>query len=249
MARRPRVTSISMGETVRTLVIENAEGRAAGIREPVAAAGGREILVRAYLGEAPPDFSDFDAVIISGGPMGVYEMDRPPHEFLQAVADFTAIAIARGRPVLGICLGHQLVAHVTGGRVEPSPECAEAGWSEITQTDEARSDPLFREVPLSFWSFQHHYDAVTALPPDATRLASTPACAVQAFRWGAGPVWGVQFHPEISPERAQRFLEERRARLEARGIDVDAAARQGFAVPQAPRRQVLQNFIRACVTA
>ncbi|MFZ5366322.1 MAG: type 1 glutamine amidotransferase [Patescibacteria group bacterium] len=234
-----------MKEQIRTLIIENAERRAEGIKELIKPAGGRGEISRVHLGEEVPSNSDFEAVIISGGSMGVYEMHLPQYDYLKKEADFIADMIAKDKAVLGICLGHQLLAHILGGEVKLSAENSEIGWSKIVLNSNGKADPLFSNMPDEFWSFQYHKDQVTLLPKNAINLAQSPLCEVQAFRYSTNPVWGIQFHPEISPEKARKILESRREELEKRGVDIFLAIRQGFSVSHGPRKQIFFNFINA----
>jgi len=157
----------------------------------IEAAGGAHRIVPAYA--APlPDPASFSGAIVLGGAMGVHEGERFP--YLADVQRFMTRALHLGTPLLGICLGGQLLAHVAGGTVTPVSPYGEKGIDHVTLTDEGRADPLFAGVPAVFTTFQWHQDSFLP-PPGGVLLASSAACPWQAFR--CGNAYGVQFHPEV----------------------------------------------------
>lgn len=134
---------------------------------------------------------DASGVIVLGGPMGVYEADRHPR--LRAEMDLLAAAVARKVPVLGICLGSQLLAAALGARVYPG-ERKELGWFDVTLSAAAADDALFQQAPTPFPALHWHGD-VFELPRGATHLASSVLTVNQAFSYG-GTAWGLLFHLE-----------------------------------------------------
>src|SRR4029077_15875218 len=131
-------------------------------------------------GEAPPrDLQNVGGLIVLGGPMAVYEAER--HPFLKTESGLVERALTAGRPVLGICLGAQLIASVLGARVYAG-ERREVGWAPVELTDDGRDDPLFAGLDDSLTVFHFHGDTYE-LPPDAANLASSPMYEQQAFRW------------------------------------------------------------------
>jgi len=132
-----------------------------------------------------------DAVIVLGGTMGAH--DEALHPFLRSLKEFLARRLIAGTPLLGICLGGQLLASLAGGVV--SSKCrGEQGLVEVSLTSSGLSDPLFSGIGQRFEAFQWHNDSFS-IPSVALHLAASDACPGQAFR--AGNAWGLQFHPEV----------------------------------------------------
>jgi GMP synthase-like glutamine amidotransferase len=134
-------------------------------------------------------------------------------------------ALDQARPVLGICLGGQLLAQVVGGTVKADTGIPENGSTPIHMRPEAHGDPLFRDLPVTVPAIEHHEDAITALPAGAVWLASSQRCPYQAFRYGPS-AWGVQFHPEVT---ADRILEWNADKLRQQGFDPEELYRQALA--------------------
>src|SRR5207253_7374983 len=155
-------------------------------------------------GEAPPrDLTNVGGLIVLGGPMAVYEAER--HPFLRIEAGLVERALTAGRPVLGICLGAQLIASVLGARVYAGDR-REVGWAPITLTDDGRNDPVFGLMEPTLTVFHLHGDTYE-LPPDARNLARSALYEQQAFRWG-DLVYGLQFHLEFTDTMIQRLATE-----------------------------------------
>ena len=144
-------------------------------------------------GAAEPDPARYDGLIFMGGAMSVN--DGLPH--LEREARWIAQAVEAGRPVLGVCLGAQLIAKAMGARVYRNP-VKEIGWFEIEVTGEGAADPLFAGVGPRETVFQWHGETFD-LPPGARWLASSTACCHQAFRIGSS-AYALQFHLEVTPE-------------------------------------------------
>jgi GMP synthase-like glutamine amidotransferase len=158
---------------------------------------GAELDLRALPTDAlPADLDGYQGVVCLGGGMGAE--DDAEHPWLADVRRLLAKAAARQRPTLGICLGAQLLAVATGGRVEVGRDGPEVGPQLVAKKDAAWTDPLFADLPLMQDVLQFHTDAITRLPPGAELLASAPRYAHQAFRLNRC-VYGVQFHIETTP--------------------------------------------------
>jgi GMP synthase-like glutamine amidotransferase len=154
-----------------------------------------------YEGESLPAVSDFDWLVILGGVMNVYEHDR--HPWLVPEKEFIAEAIERGKIVLGVCLGAQLISDVLGGKVTRNAE-REIGWFPVWLTRENNGSSLFRGFPERFTPFHWHGDRFS-IPPGAVHLAGSEACDNQAFQFG-DRVLGIQFHLDYTPEGIETMI-------------------------------------------
>ncbi|MCH9276261.1 type 1 glutamine amidotransferase [Bifidobacterium amazonense] len=147
-------------------------------------------------GDGLPDSLDgYAALVVLGGAPLPYEDDKFP--WLPATRALTREALDRHIPMLGICLGGQLLAYVGGGTVEHRKFKPEHGITPITLDAAAADDPLFSVLPATFPMTENHVDHITSLPDEAVLLAHSDRSPVQGFRLGPN-AWGLQFHPEIS---------------------------------------------------
>ncbi|MBD3765833.1 MAG: type 1 glutamine amidotransferase [Rhodobacterales bacterium] len=147
-------------------------------------------ICRPFAGQPLPAGVQGDALVVFGGEQSA--LDDARHPCLPGLAALMRACHAAGRPVLGICLGSQILARAFGGENRLGV-ALEFGWTPITRTAAGRTDPLFSALPDRFPIFQWHSDTFT-LPPGAVHLA-TGAVPAQAFRLGAR-TWGTQFHFE-----------------------------------------------------
>ena len=171
-------------------------------------------VVNVSVGELPPEPADYAGVIVTGSPAMV--SDRQP--WSEASAVWLRKVVEQGRPVLGVCYGHQLLAHAFGGRVDYHPAGREIGCHEVRLSRVAASDALFRDMPTRFMAHLTHRQSVLELPRDAIHLGSSDHDVNQAFRIGER-AWGVQFHPEFSVEVMQAYLDAQQEALQAEGLD------------------------------
>ena len=170
-------------------------------------------------GSAPPrEIAEYDAVLTFGGAMHADQEDR--HPWLRFERDFLAAMLDDGMPILAVCLGCQLLAEAAGGSARRTSE-PEIGWHEVAVTEEAASDPVIGALAPRFTAFQwHSYEAVP--PEGATVLARSPVCS-QAYRIGER-AWGIQFHAEVTPADASKWIADYRSDEDAIRIGVDAEA-------------------------
>lgn len=149
-----------------------------------------------------PILEQTDWLIVMGGPMGVY--DEAVYPFLKDEKEFIRQAIEKGKTVIGICLGSQLIAEVLGAKVYPNKQ-KEIGWMNVKLTNEARSLQLFNGFDDEFSVFQWHGDTYD-LPRESTHLIRSEVCQHQAFLF-KNKVLGLQFHFEVTPESLRGMVE------------------------------------------
>lgn len=146
-------------------------------------------------GETIPDLDNYDALWVMGGPMDVWEEDRYTWLIPEKVAIFDAV-MKRNMPYLGLCLGHQLLGEVAGGKCDKMPE-AEVGVMDISLTLHGAEDALLKGFDSVHKAVQWHGVEVSEAPVGSRILASTDACPVQALRVG-DRAWGIQYHVEVT---------------------------------------------------
>jgi len=154
-----------------------------------------------YRGDAVPRADQMDALIVMGGPMGANDDDRLP--WMKAEKACIASAIALRKPVLGICLGAQLIAAVLGARVYAN-RYREIGWMPVARCPETDGPDWSACLPEHFMAFHWHGDTFD-LPAGAAHLASSAACRHQAFAYG-DTVLGLQFHFESTRESIEALI-------------------------------------------
>jgi GMP synthase (glutamine-hydrolysing) len=164
------------------------------------------------------DARDFAAIIPMGGNAHVWEADLAPALASERV--LLREAVDADVPTFGICLGGQLVASALGGEVRAG-EAPEIGWLEITPTEAARDDPVFSVLGQPAGVYQWHNDVLDP-PPGARVLASSEAAPNQAFRVDGTDAWGIQFHPETTPELWELWIARHPTEVEEAGVDVEA---------------------------
>ena len=168
--------------------------------------GGAELDVRLPPGDELPESLDgYQGFVVLGG--GMSARDDAVHPWLAQVRKLLANAAGHGFPTLAVCLGAQLLAVATGGRVQPGSKGPEIGPGLVSKKDVAWTDPLFADLPLMQDVVQFHTDSIDPLPPGAELVASAPRYTNQAFRMNRR-VYGIQFHIETTPEIVQEWAKE-----------------------------------------
>jgi GMP synthase-like glutamine amidotransferase len=152
-------------------------------------------------GNSLPDPTPFHLLILMGGPMSVN--DNNLHPFLEQEKHFVRQWINKRNPIVGICLGAQLIAHVLGGRVYKGPQ-EEIGWYDVVLTEEGKRDPCLKSFPMLFPVFQWHGETFD-LPDNTVPLATAHDYPHQAFRFG-DLTYAFQFHFEVTKHIVQMWL-------------------------------------------
>ncbi|QDU64965.1 type 1 glutamine amidotransferase [Engelhardtia mirabilis] len=181
--------------------------------------GGRaaEVARVARTGTAPIDATSYAGILITGSSASLLE----PPVWVQSAAELMRSAAANDVPVLGLCFGHQLLAHALLGpdRVVLA-EVPELGFVEIERRGGAL-DPILEGFDRRFTAFESHRDEVRPRGDEVEILAANAACAVQAFRIPGQPLWGVQFHPEMGQDEIRALIRQRAAQDTSGRFDAD----------------------------
>ena len=154
-------------------------------------------------GDSIPDLTPYDLMLVMGGPQDVWQEAEHPW-LVEEKAAIRQFVLEMQRPFLGVCLGHQLLASALGGSVAIA-ETPEVGVMEVELTSAGRADPLFRGMSSPMTVLQWHGAEVLELPEEATVLARSADCEVQAFRYGAR-AYGLQYHVEITGETVDEWV-------------------------------------------
>ena len=179
-----------------------------------------------------PGTEALDGIIVMGGPQSVYA--QATHPFLKPELAFLTRVVAEGLPVLGVCLGAQLLAAVLGASVTKAPQ-KEIGWYPVMREPGADGDPLFEPFGSTETVFQWHGDTF-ALPKGAVRLAGSPVCPEQGFRY-QDRIYGLQFHLEVTEAIVRAWMRTPVNRAELKSL-------RGIIDPLAVRRQSPQHVVR-----
>ena len=193
------------------------------------------VVWRALHEPAPAHILGFAGVIISGSAACV----TAPEPWMDGLTDLILDASVSGVPVLGVCFGHQMVAHALFGEAAVRKSATpEIGWTDISVTGD---DPLMAGLEGGFNTFESHFDEVVAAPGMAV-FAASDRCAVQAYRVVGKPIWGVQFHAEMTEEEAVELAIRRITGRPDLGFDLEAKlAESRDSTPLA--RRIIENFL------
>ena len=189
---------------MKVLAVVHDDAVRSGVFADPIAAGGHELEEWSIARERSPSrpLEAYDAAIVFGGSMHADQDEA--HPWLREEKQLLRRFLDSRTPVLGVCLGGQLVAHAAGAWVGRARQ-PEIGWHEVELTPAAAADPLFARLPRRFEALQWHYYAFE-VPAGAVELARSPVCS-QAFRLGE-LAWGVQFHPEVTLAMVEQWLKE-----------------------------------------
>ena len=188
------------------------------VADALGARGIDVVVTRGDLGEKVPGHLEAElGLLVMGGPMGVYEVEQ--HPFLRDELRLIEYALREEIPVLGICLGSQLLAATLGARVAPGPR-KEIGWFDVIRSEASANDPLFGRTPPRFRALHWHGD-VFELPRGAVSLARSELTEHQAFRWGER-AHGLLFHLEAGHAQVAAMAEEFGEELRDTGVDAAA---------------------------
>jgi len=211
----------------------------------VAAMGLQEgdyLIVDVQNGESLPSPKDFTGCAITGSHDMVTDENLP---WIKHAAQWVRDAIEK-LPIIGICFGHQLIAHALGGKADFHPKGPEIGTMLIRLTEAAGQDPLFSQLPSSFPGHTTHYQCVRQLPDNATLLAESDHEPHQAFRIGSH-AWGVQFHPEFVAEDMRTYITRQEEVIHAHGGCVRDLLCNVTETPDST--DLMERFVEYCLYA
>jgi GMP synthase (glutamine-hydrolysing) len=225
---------------MRVLSVTHGPSVPGGIFDEVVEAAGHELERWVVpLGGAPQPAPSFGAVMVFGGAM--HPDQDAQFGWLEREERFLQEALAEDVPVIGVCLGAQMLARAAGAWVGPAAE-PEIGWYDVELTTEGREDAVLGVLPSPTETFQwHHY--TFAVPDGAAELARTEVCT-QAFRIGRR-AWGLQFHAEVTLPIVQAWIAEEGEELPVPPADFLAAAEQRIAAWNAHGRSLATAFLDA----
>jgi GMP synthase-like glutamine amidotransferase len=185
--------------------------------------GHRLRILRLHDGDqVPGDLDDVDAIISCGGPQSAYDDALP---WLAPQMDRLREANALGMPIVGMCLGSQILARALGGKVEANPAGIEFGFTEIKLNPVGREDPIHSGIAWDSMTIQYHRDHVSQLPAGARLLASSAKCKVQTWALGLR-TYGFQNHPEASAETLEHWASTEPDALRESGLTLELVREQ-----------------------
>lgn len=196
------------------------------------------LVAKPYLGQPLPDPDTFSMAIISGS----WSMVTDREDWSERTAAWARMLILSGKPLLGICYGHQIMAHAMGGVVDYLPDGRELGTLPVTLTPAGAKDPLLRTLPAPFMAHLAHEQSVLTVPTGAQVLAGTPQDPHQILRYGPNAL-SLQFHPEFTVDILDACVARRSKQLAEEGQNVPAMRTAIHDTPDS--RGILLRFVEA----
>ena len=191
--------------------------------------------VEVYEQKELPELEGLSGIVVTGSP----SMVSAKADWSEKTAQWLKQAVDAGIPVLGVCYGHQLLAHALGGEVGVNPNGRQIGTVNAHMLSEAQDDPLLGDLPVDYPVQTSHSESVLRLPPNAVRLATSERDNNFVIRF-ADKAWGVQYHPEFSAPVMREYLTRRAEAIRDEGQDPEAL--KSKVTDSATARSVLRKF-------
>lgn len=191
--------------------------------------------IEVFRNQSPPALAEIAGIVITGSAAMVSHRQ----DWSEKTAEWLKQAVEAGLPVLGVCYGHQLLAHALGGTVGPNPNGRQIGTVLTKSLDAASNDPLLGHLPRQYLAHSSHVESVLVLPANAERLATSPLDENFAIRFSEN-AWGVQYHPEFSAPVMSEYIKFRSEALRGEGLNPEELLSKVTATEQAS--SVLKKF-------
>ena len=212
---------------MRVLAIVHQRDAGAGVFGDAVRDAGGDLVEWVPPAGGPPELDGLDAALVFGGAVHADQEEGNP--WLRGEKALLADLLGRGVPLLGVCLGAQLLSAAAGGEPRRARE-PEIGWIEVELTPEGRADPLLGALPGRFEAFEwHSYEA--GPPANAVRLATSPVC-LQAYRLLGARAWGIQFHAEVTRPDVNAWLDSYDSDADAVRMGLDPEALRSRTAPR-----------------
>ncbi len=203
--------------------------------------GHRLRVIELHAGEpVPRNLDDTDGILSTGGPMSA-NAESP---WIEPELELLARADEASLPVIGLCLGSQVLARALGGQVAPMEGGIELGWHEVTLTPVGAEDPLHAGIAWTSMQFHWHSDHVSVAPEGARVLAKSAGCPIQAWARGLR-TYGFQYHPEVYADTVETWAAEHPEDLVQAGVTLDdlrAQTRTHFDVFERLSRRLFESI-------
>ena len=241
----------------RLLVIQQIERERPALFSKVASELGLKICtLRMYRGDPIVFPGKNDILLIMGGPMGVADITNPLYPWLAEQVEIIKYAIINNIPIIGVCLGAQLLAVANGGKCEPlidqisKTPIKELGWSTIDFIKSSPEESIFSKLSFPFYGLHWHGDRII-LPKNSILLGSTPICNEQMFRVGKF-AYGIQFHIELEQNDFDRWIKEDyefvKSGLGPMGEEILKKQKDICLKSKSNRIQLIRNLIKVVLT-
>ena len=200
-------------------------------------------IIRVHKGEQLPEIANYSLLALSGGEMGVYELDKPEYRHIKDEYKYVERAILLGVPVVGFCLGHQFLGSFFGSRVIRNEAKREIGYYEVTMTEKCKKIPSMCGLPDKMSVFLYHNDHVESQPSNSLLLATTENSPLQILYYPNERVMSFQFHPEMCKDNGNFLFRRDKKYLASVGLDYRNLVASCGCLDDQGRRHLLRKAV------